>query len=71
MIDQEGRGLIDHFAVSNDLIVSAINILDRFAPDGTRLSDHVGVAATIETKKENNKGCCEWVSDSESIRLRP
>lgn len=71
MIDQEGIGLIDHFAVSNDLIVSAINILHRFAPDGTRLSDHVGVAATIETKKENNKGCCELVSDNEPIRPRP
>jgi hypothetical protein len=24
-----------------------------------------------EMKNSNNKGCCEWVSDSEPIRLRP
>jgi hypothetical protein len=21
--------------------------------------------------RQNNKGCCEWVSDSDPIRLRP
>jgi hypothetical protein len=25
----------------------------------------------LESKNANNKGCCEWVSDNEPIRLRP
>lgn len=47
MKDNEGNDLIDHFAVSPGLSISITRIVPRFADDGTRLSDHVGVAAVL------------------------
>jgi endonuclease/exonuclease/phosphatase family metal-dependent hydrolase len=48
MTDIDGHGLIDHFAVSSELNTSTPTIIPRVAEDGTRLSDHVGVAATLD-----------------------
>jgi exonuclease III len=49
--DAEGADLIDHFVVSPDLSISITEIVPRFSPDGTRLSDHVGVAASLEKRR--------------------
>ncbi len=46
--DAEGADLIDHFVGSPDLSISITQIIPRFSQDGTRLSDHVGVAACLE-----------------------
>ncbi len=48
--DAEGADLIDHFVVSPDLSTSITQIVPRFSLDGTRLSDHVGVAASLEKR---------------------
>ncbi len=48
--DSEGKNVIDHIAISDGLHSEATTTISRFAPDGTRLSDHVGIASTI-TKK--------------------
>ena len=53
MKDGEGKALIDHFAVSSLLTARDIKILPRFAADGTRLSDHVGVAAHLGRNNAN------------------
>ncbi len=50
MKDDEGADLIDHFTVSPDFAISITQIIPRIAKDGTRLSDHVGVAAYLEKK---------------------
>jgi hypothetical protein len=47
MVDAEGRGLIDHVAGSPGLEISILSVIPRIAGDGTRLSDHVGVAAML------------------------
>ncbi len=47
--DAEGNQLIDHFAGSPHLTISVTSIIPRFTSDGTRLSDHVGVAATVQS----------------------
>jgi endonuclease/exonuclease/phosphatase family metal-dependent hydrolase len=44
----EGADLIDHFAVSPGLSISITRIVPRYTGDGTRLSDHPGVVASIE-----------------------
>lgn len=49
--DAEGSHLIDHFVVSPDLSISITQIIPRFSPDGTRLSDHVGVFASLEKRR--------------------
>jgi exonuclease III len=46
--DSEGGHLIDHFVVSSTLSASILSILPKVAGDGTRLSDHVGILASIE-----------------------
>ena len=53
MKDAEGNNLIDHFAVSSGLSISITRIIPRFADDGTRLTDHVGVAASLELNRAN------------------
>ncbi len=45
--DDEGGALIDHFVVSPDISISITQIIPRTSPDGTKLSDHVGVAAFL------------------------
>jgi endonuclease/exonuclease/phosphatase family metal-dependent hydrolase len=52
--DSDGKNLIDHIAISNDLLAEMTTIISRVAPDGTRLSDHVGIASTIANKTANN-----------------
>jgi exonuclease III len=54
--DSEGADLIDHFVVSPDLSISITQIVPRISPDGTRLSDHVGIAATLEKRKSEQCG---------------
>jgi endonuclease/exonuclease/phosphatase family metal-dependent hydrolase len=54
--DAEGADLIDHFVVSSDLSISITQIVPRFSLDGTRLSDHVGVAAALEYRRESATG---------------
>jgi len=49
LTDAEGYNLIDHIAVSPTLRVTVNGILPKFTQDGTRLSDHAGVHATIQT----------------------
>jgi exonuclease III len=56
--DADGGDLIDHFVVSPDLPISITQIVPRTSPDGTRLSDHFGVEATLEKRK------CEQESGS-------
>ncbi|NJM00131.1 MAG: hypothetical protein HC924_15630 [Synechococcaceae cyanobacterium SM2_3_2] len=46
--DMDGKMLIDHYAVSPSLNIEITQILSRFAEDGTRLSDHVGVVAELK-----------------------
>lgn len=53
MKDADGKNLIDHFAVSPDLNAKVTEIVPRFSPDGTRLSDHVGLMATLQTNQAN------------------
>ena len=48
MKDCEGKDLIDHFAVSPRISISITGIVPRYAGDGSRLSDHPGVVASIE-----------------------
>lgn len=50
MKDREGKNLIDHFAVSRGLAITITDILPKSATDGTRLSDHAGVAAVLKFK---------------------
>jgi len=45
--DREGKNLIDHIAASPVLEPAVAEILPRFAADGTRLSDHVGVVVSL------------------------
>lgn len=45
--DHEGKGLIDHYAHSADLVVKVTEIIPKYTDDGTRLSDHVGIVASI------------------------
>lgn len=45
--DTECNDLIDHFTVSPGLSISITQIVPRFASDGTRLSDHVGIEALL------------------------
>jgi len=53
--DAEGNRLIDHLAVSPALEAHVEEILPRFAPDGTRLSDHVGLLTKLKLEKANPK----------------
>jgi len=48
LIDGEGKPLIDHIAVSPGLKPELVEIIPRFSPEGTRLSDHVGISATLK-----------------------
>jgi hypothetical protein len=48
--DSDGKQIIDHIAISGDLESEKIIIVPRYSADGTRLSDHVGVATTIKNK---------------------
>ena len=45
--DIGGKQLIDHYAHTDRLIVRVFDILPKIAEDGTDLSDHVGVVASI------------------------
>jgi len=45
--DAEGKGLIDHIAVSATLEADMLEIVARFGADGMRLSDHTGIAARL------------------------
>ena len=47
MTDADGYQLIDHYAVSAGVGISISKVIPKIAEDGTRLSDHVGVAASI------------------------
>ncbi len=53
--DAEGHDLIDHIAVSSPLKAVLAAILPRFARDGTRLSDHVGVVAQLDNSNQVNE----------------
>jgi endonuclease/exonuclease/phosphatase family metal-dependent hydrolase len=50
MTDADGYGLIDHFAVSPGSGILITKIIPRITEDGTRLSDHVGVAASLDSR---------------------
>jgi endonuclease/exonuclease/phosphatase family metal-dependent hydrolase len=54
MTDPENKNLIDHFSISSTLNALSIEILPRFDSDGTRLSDHVGVVATLQMKGQGS-----------------
>ncbi len=45
--DSEGKSLIDHIAISDGLESEKTVIIPRHSSEGTRLSDHVGVATAI------------------------
>jgi len=45
--DGDGKKLIDHIAVSPDLLAAVTVILPKTASDGTMFSDHVGIAALV------------------------
>jgi endonuclease/exonuclease/phosphatase family metal-dependent hydrolase len=47
MADADGKFLIDHILTSPTLKTEITEIIPRFAEDGTRLSDHVGVVGVI------------------------
>ncbi len=51
MKDPEDKDLIDHVAGSPDLEVCVNQIIPRFGPDGTRLSDHVGILVELGNKR--------------------
>jgi exonuclease III len=51
--DAEGGALIDHFVVSPNLSIAITQIIPRIAPDGTRLSDHVGITAFLKIQDAN------------------
>jgi exonuclease III len=53
ILDPDGKSLIDHFAVSPELSAEGVEVLHRLTPDGTRLSDHVGVVTTLKINKAN------------------
>lgn len=55
MKDGDEKSLIDHFAVSSNLSAVVKEIIPRFSDDGTRLSDHVGVLATL-TNNNSEQG---------------
>ena len=44
----EGRKTIDHIALSRDLRVESLDVIDNYR-DGKRLSDHFGVVAELTT----------------------
>ena len=46
--DAEGADLIDHYVVSPELSILITQIVPRFSQNGTELSDHVGVVASLE-----------------------
>jgi hypothetical protein len=46
--DSHGMSLIDHLAVSPGIAVNMLQVVPRVSNDGTELSDHVGVAASLE-----------------------
>lgn len=48
--DADGADLIDHFAVSPALAISITEIVPRLSQDGTTLSDHVGIVASLEER---------------------
>lgn len=50
MKDPDGKRLIDHVALSKSLHGEVAEIISRIAEDGTRLSDHSGVGATISER---------------------
>ncbi len=50
MTDADGYGLIDHFAVSPGQCISITKIISRITEDGTRLTDHVGIAASLDSR---------------------
>lgn len=45
--DAEGHKLIDHIATTADLTVTIDRLLPRTGGDGTRLTDHTGILATL------------------------
>lgn len=45
--DSEGKSVIDHLVISDNLAAGTVTVIPRFASDGTRLSDHVGIHATF------------------------
>ena len=50
LTDRDGRNLIDHIAVTPHVEVSINGILSKTADDGTHLSDHAGVHASIHQR---------------------
>jgi hypothetical protein len=45
--DDEGRLLIDHYSHTYDLAVDVLGIIPRRSEEGVKLSDHVGVVASL------------------------
>jgi len=50
IVDEAGKLLIDHIAISPGLAVRDIDILPKMTDDGQRLSDHSGVIANVESR---------------------
>ena len=48
MVDEQGRGVIDHIAATPDLKVSSVTVLSKLATNGMRLSDHPALVAVLE-----------------------
>lgn len=47
LVDEEGKQLIDHVAVSQGLKIEVQYILPKNSPDGLRLSDHSGIVTKL------------------------
>lgn len=52
--DDEGMLLIDHYSHTTDLAVEVLEIIPRKSAEGTKLSDHVGVIASISPIKQTS-----------------
>ena len=68
--DSEGGDLIDHFVVSPNLSIAITQIVPRFSPDGMRLSDHVGVAASLEKRRSEQEEGSPWDMVRERVLSR-
>jgi len=58
ILDDEGKLLIDHISVTKSIEGEVIKIIPRYYNGGLRLSDHVGILASIHTADNaltNNK----------------
>ncbi len=48
ILDEDGKQLIDHIAISDGLTSSLKQVVSRYSNDKTELSDHVGVYTRLQ-----------------------